>query len=228
MNNNGREWISISDMMSGIMMIFMLIAISFMVTVDKDKKELKIQNEKMRDIAKNYHNLQNELYADLNREFKNDLKKWNAIIDNDTTIRFQNPDALFDLGKTQVKEKFKNILRDFFPRYIKILHSNKYKDFISDIQIMGHTSKEWETSVMLDNKYLGNTELSQGRAFQVLKFCFLLPNVKDKQDWLISNLRASGVSFAKPLASDELSRRVEFKVIFKANEQIEKILKASE
>ncbi|RDU71023.1 hypothetical protein CQA66_07355 [Helicobacter aurati] len=224
MEDKSSHWISISDMMSGIMMIFIMIAIAFMVTLENDKKQLEIQNDKIRDLAQNYSNLQNELYKDLMQEFGNDLKKWDAFIDEDTTIRFQKQDILFDVGQKRVKQRFQKILDDFFPRYIKILYGEKYRDFIEDIRIEGHTSRDWEGALSLERRYLGNAELSQERAFQVLKYCFSLPSIANKREWLIGLLRANGVSFAKPLATDELSRRVEFQASFKANEQILKIL----
>lgn len=63
------QWISISDMMAGIMMIFLLIMVSFMLITQKTQEDLKIQNQKllelndaMSSIAKNYSNLQQELY----------------------------------------------------------------------------------------------------------------------------------------------------------------------
>ena len=228
MEEKSSHWITISDMMSGIMMIFMMIAIAFMVTIDNDKKQLKIQHEKMRDLAKDYSNLQQELYKDLMAEFGGDLKRWNAFIDEDTTIRFQKQDILFDVGQKKVKERFQKILDDFFPRYVKILYGEKYRDFIEDIRIEGHTSKDWEGAQSLERRYLGNAELSQERAFEVLKYCFSLSSIADRREWLIPLLRANGVSFAKPLATDELSRRVEFQASFKANEQILKILHAGE
>lgn len=226
-DNKSSHWITISDMMSGIMMIFMMVSIAFMVTIEEDKKQLTLQHDKMRDLAANYTNLQHELYKDLMQEFGKDLKKWDAFIDKDTTIRFQKQDILFDVGQKRVKERFQKILTDFFPRYIKILYSDKYRDFIEDIRIEGHTSKDWEGTQSLERRYLGNAELSQERSFEVLKYCFSLPSIADRREWLIKLLRANGVSFAKPLATDELSRRVEFQVSFKANEQILKILKAS-
>ncbi|MWV61400.1 OmpA family protein [Helicobacter saguini] len=228
MEEKGSHWITISDMMSGIMMIFMLIAIAFMVTLEQDKKQLEVANDKMRELAQNYQNLQQELYKDLMKEFGGDLNAWNAFIDEDTTIRFQKQDILFDVGQKKVKERFARILDDFFPRFIKILNGEKYRDFIEEIRIEGHTSKDWEGSQSLERRYLGNAELSQERAFEVLKYCFSLPSIADKREWLITLLRANGVSFAKPLATDELSRRVEFQATFKANEQILKILQASE
>ena len=153
MEEKSSHWITISDMMSGIMMIFMMIAIAFMVTIDNDKKQLKIQHEKMRDLAKDYSNLQQELYKDLMAEFGGDLKRWNAFIDEDTTIRFQKQDILFDVGQKKVKERFQKILDDFFPRYVKILYGEKYRDFIEDIRIEGHTSKDWEGAQSLERRY---------------------------------------------------------------------------
>ncbi|STQ85840.1 hypothetical protein LS73_004965 [Helicobacter muridarum] len=227
MEDKSSHWISISDMMSGVMMIFVMITIAFMVTLENEKKQLEIQNDKIRDLAQNYSNLQNELYKDLMQEFGKDLDKWDAFIEEDTTIRFQKQDILFDVGQKRVKQRFQKILNDFFPRYIKILYGDKYRDFIEEIRIEGHTSKDWEGAQSLERRYLGNAELSQERAFQVLKYCFSLSGISDKQEWLIKLLRANGVSFAKPLTSDELSRRVEFQASFKANEQILKILQIS-
>ena len=41
------QWISISDMMAGIMMIFLLIMVSFMLITQKTQEDLKIQNQKL-------------------------------------------------------------------------------------------------------------------------------------------------------------------------------------
>ena len=128
MEEKSSHWITISDMMSGIMMIFMMIAVAFMVTIENDKKQLEMQHDKMRDLAQNYSNLQNELYKDLMKEFGKDLKRWDAFIDEDTTIRFQKQDILFDVGEKRVKERFQKILDDFFPRFIAILYNEKYRD----------------------------------------------------------------------------------------------------
>ena len=137
MEEKSSHWITISDMMSGIMMIFMMIAIAFMVTLENEKKQLEIQNEKMRDLAENYSNLQQELYKDLMQEFGKDLKKWDAFIDEDTTIQFQKQDILFDVGQKRVKERFQKILDDFFPRYVRILYGEKYRDFIRILESRG-------------------------------------------------------------------------------------------
>ena len=66
--NRGNEWISISDMMAGVMMIFLLVAVGYMVVISKTQKELALQNaellalnRQMSDVAKTHQNLQTEL-----------------------------------------------------------------------------------------------------------------------------------------------------------------------
>lgn len=228
------EWISISDMMAGIMMIFLLITVSYMVTAEQSRTELAEQNDKlvalndkMQAIAKSYENLQGELYQDLIKEFSTDLGQWNAIIAPDNTIRFKEPNVLFDLGEAQVKQKFKEILSNFFPRYVKILNQPKYKNAIEEVRIEGHTSTQWMSADSFNERYLGNAFLSQGRAFRVLEYCFSLEAVQPYQEWLVSVLRANGLSFSKPLSSEALSRRVEFRTIVRSSDNILKILDLS-
>ena len=131
------QWISISDMMAGIMMIFLLITVSFMLITQKAQEDLRVQNQKlleineaMSSIAKDYSDLRQELYEALLKEFGKDLKVWDASIDEDNTIRFNEPEVLFDIGAKQVKKRFKDILDDFFPRYVKILALEKFQNSI--------------------------------------------------------------------------------------------------
>ncbi len=215
------------------MMIFLLITVSYMYATSLSKQELeeknrKLQtlNEKMQNVANTYKILQKELYNDLMNEFQKDLQGWNAEIDvDDNTIRFKEPEVFFDLGKSNVKKEFKDILDDFFPRYLKILTSKKYIDSVEELRIEGHTSSEWVGARNLDERYLNNASLSQARAFEVLKYCFSIGGVKDEnKQWLIGVLRANGLSFAKPMKESQSSRRVEFRTMTKADKKIREIL----
>lgn len=228
------QWISISDMMAGIMMIFLLITVSFMLITQKAQEDLRVQNQKlleineaMSSIAKDYSDLRQELYEALLKEFGKDLKVWDASIDKDNTIRFNEPEVLFDIGAKQVKKRFKDILDDFFPRYVKILALEKFQNSIEEIRIEGHTSQVWFAANTLEERYLGNAELSQARALEVLKYCFNLKSIDSYKEWLVKVFRANGLSFAKPLEDDDKSRRVEFRVITKANKDLLKILDIS-
>ena len=79
----------------------------------------------------------------------------------------------------------------------------------------------------MESRYLGNAELSQARAFEVLKYCFNQKAIDSQKNWLIEVLRANGLSFAKPLEDESKSRRVEFRVITKADKNLQAIVDLS-
>jgi outer membrane protein OmpA-like peptidoglycan-associated protein len=220
---NGEHWISISDMMSGLMMVFLFISIAYMINVVKERDTIK-------EIAITYNRLQNDLYNDLFNEFKNDLDKWNAIIDRQSlSVRFEAPDVLFQKGSYQLQDKFKAILSDFFPRYLSILTNEKYKNDIEEIRIEGHTSSEWQVDVSPDIAYFLNMKLSQDRTRSVLEYVMNLPQVSNQNEWLKNYLTANGLSSSKLIMKDGIedkdkSRRVEFRVKTNSEKRIVKII----
>lgn len=223
MNSKGSQiWISVSDMMTGLMMVFLFIAVVFMEQSEKEKKA--VQN-----IALTYQNYQNDLHNSLVEEFNKDLARWDAGILSDGTIRFYEPEVLFDEGSANIKPRFQKILDEFFPRYIKLLTSEKYRNNIEEVRIEGHTSSTWEDSKSLEQRYLNNARLSQQRSFVILDYCFRLPPLTNEQSWLTKVLRANGLAFAAPVLvggkeDGVQSRRVEFKVRTKADEKIRQMV----
>ncbi len=221
-----KEWISIADMMSGLMMVFLFIAIAFMLQVEQEKQAMK-------EIALTYEKAKKELYQDLLTEFEGDLQKWDAEILKDTTVRFKEPDILFDQGSSKIKPKFQRILDNFFPRYLKILAQQKFKDEIEEIRIEGHTSSIGKRNSSVEESYLYNAQLSQSRSLEVLKYCYQITSIRKHRDWLMKVLRASGLSFSQRIlktngAEDfERSRRVEFRAITKTEDKIYTILEKS-
>jgi outer membrane protein OmpA-like peptidoglycan-associated protein len=218
----GEHWLSVSDMMSGLMVIFLFIAITYMMEVSEDRNQLV-------EIAVTYEKTKVAIYEQLQIEFKDDLKKWNAEIDKQSLVfRFQEPDVLFNVGEAEIKDKFKVILDDFFPRYIKIL--KQYQTDIEEIRIEGHTSSEWRKNNVADDKtYFLNMELSQNRTRATLEYCLMLPNIATERSWIKRILTANGLSSSKPIIVNGVedtvhSRRVEFKVKTNSETQIMKIL----
>ena len=223
MSGSGNQvWISVSDMMTGLMMVFLFISVVFMEQIDREKKA--VQN-----IALTYKNYQDDLHNSLIQEFKSDLAKWDAGILEDGTVRFYEPEVLFDEGSKKIKPRFQQILGEFFPRYIALLGSNKFRDNIEEVRIEGHTSSTWEESKRLEERYLNNALLSQQRSFAILDYCFRLPQIASYQSWLTKVIRANGLAFASPvllngLEDESRSRRVEFKVKTKADEKIREMI----
>jgi chemotaxis protein MotB len=224
------EWMSISDMMSGLMLVFMFIAISFMIQIQIDK-------DRMKEIAKTYTKDKKELNNDLYIEFSDDLKKWDAKITEDNVVVFNSPNVLFGDGRSDLKRAFKTVLKDFFPRYIKVLSSKKYKDEIYEVRVEGHTTNRWASTSSKQEIYLNNMKLSQNRANNVLSYCYSINKklIKNNRNWIEKHFRANGMAFSqlnykdkeKKIQDTEKSRRVEFRVQMKTEEKIFKILEAS-
>lgn len=216
------QWLSVSDLMSGLMIVFLFIAITYMRTV-------KQENTKMREVAVAYQENQVSIYDALVKEFKNDLSKWNAKIDQETlSFEFNSPDVLFDNGETSIKNNFKAILEDFFPRYINQIRP--FRSSINEIRLEGHTSSSWGTTVSETDAYFNNMALSQGRTRSVLQYIYQLPNISHDQNWIKTNIAAVGFSSARPVINNSLqedsnaSRRVTFRIITNSEIQIKKIL----
>ncbi|MCD8523842.1 MAG: OmpA family protein [Saccharospirillaceae bacterium] len=217
------HWVAVSDLMAGLMMVFMLISIVFMINVEHER-------DKIRDVAILYDHLRVQLYEDLKSEFAGDMQRWGAELDKDLTFRFNNTEVLFDKGAADLKPEFQAILADFFPRYIGIITRETYRDDILEVRIEGHTSSAWYGALNDDDAYIRNMDLSQKRTRSALGFVLELPDVSANKDWLKSHLTANGLSSAKVVRddngveNDERSRRVEFKVRTDAEGRIATIL----
>lgn len=221
-SSDDEHWISVSDLMAGLMVIFLFIAISYM-------KDIRTERNQIKQIAVTWNETQEALYVHLHKEFKDDLPKWGALLDRDTlAIRFQEPSVLFDTGQTSLKPKFQVILDDFFPRYLSVL--TKFRDDIAEVRIEGHTSSVWGTDTDGMDAYFKNMRLSQGRTRSVLLYCLQLPAIRNERDWAKGIITANGLSSSKPIltkAGQEdttLSRRVEFRVRTNAESRIIEIL----
>lgn len=228
------NWLaSVSDMMAGLMMIFMFIAVSYMLK--NNEETLKVIDDKntIKQIASQVKNTKTILYNQLYKEFESDLPKWQAEIDTNNTIRFNEPNVLFDNGQATLKNRFKEILSDFFPRYIRVIKDPRFLSDIEEIRIEGHTSSEWEGTKDFSESYVYNAKLSQERAFEVLNFCFCLHEMVHDIVWMSKILRANGVSFGKTILDSsgnedkKRSRRVEFRILSKTEEKIYQILEVT-
>ena len=211
------HWVSLSDVMTSLMMIFLLISVIYMVKVREMVRIPTIYKDTLQGLG----------YA-LQKEFQNDLKKWKATIDEDLTVRFHEPNIMFATSSASLKPEFKEVLDDFFPRYIKIMTDPKYKGNIEEIRIEGHTSTIWTKDVSEQKAYFLNMELSQSRTRTTLQYLMDMPVVTQSNgmfDWLKSHVRAIGFSSGRPLDAtgkivkdadqtedQSMSQRVEFRV----------------
>lgn len=225
-------WIPYADLMTVLMVIFLFISLAYMGLVQYQKK----QQDK---IFEEYKQTKESLYNELKETFKNDFRKWNLELDKDLSIKFTNPNVLFESGSSDITPVFQTILSDFFPKYLNVIMQPKYIDKIAEIRIEGHTD---DVPIHKSNDpYIDNVELSQNRSRNVLKYLRGLdyyrglPSEKDQllQFWLTAN----GLSYGRTLDDQkrltylskrrvdrEKSRRVEFRIITTSELLVEKVL----
>jgi outer membrane protein OmpA-like peptidoglycan-associated protein len=221
-DRGAEHWMSVSDLMAGLMMVFLFISIAFMHFV-------RVERDRIKEIAIAYQQAKVELYKALRSEFGPDLARWNARLDEQTLeVQFLAPDVLFETGKADLKPAFEGLLADFFPRYVRVL--DRFRPQIEEVRIEGHTSSDW-AGVVSEEAYFLNMELSQGRTRAVLDFVSRLPAVEASRDWTRKHFAAVGYSSSRPVLDADnreedrsLSRRVSFRVITNAEVQIRKII----
>lgn len=251
------DWISISDLMSGLMLIFLFIAIVYLrplaqqkeaALADKEKlaavqqtlieqrqealdaeQQLRAAQSSVREIVVAWSASEQAIFQALRSEFEDDLSRWNAELDETSlTIRFKAPDVLFDTSSAALKPQFKEIIDDFFPRYLAVL--DKYKDSIDEVRIEGHTSSEWNADTPPLEAYFKNMALSQERTRSVLEYALELPETQPHIDWALRHVTANGLSSSHLIVSTtgnenhQASRRVEFRVRTNAKQQIMKVV----
>jgi len=211
-SNVDNSWTNIADIMTGLMMVFMFVAVAFMFQLQKKQEVVNSVKDSYRV----------ELNKALHKEFDKNLLVWKASITKDNIFRFSAP---FDVGSSEMSGEFKKIISEFFPRYIALLTKNKFKGEIEEVRIEGHTSGGWGANVSADDNYINNMYLSQKRASKVLDYSYRLHDysVQKNKKWLEKYLRANGMSFSSLIYKNteyliedkDRSRRVEFRVMVK-------------
>lgn len=160
-------WLSVSDLMTGLMVIFLFVAIAYISRVQKNQSVLT-----------DYVETKNEMHDKLVNEFAGDTLKWQMAIGKDLTMKFKEPTVLFATGSYELTPRFKEILDEFLPRYFNILLNDSLSNRIQEIRIEGHTDDVPIPRYDLD-PYIANAMLSQQRALSVVRYFRSMPAFKN-------------------------------------------------
>lgn len=223
-------WMSVSDLMTGLMVIFLFIAISYIRKVQENQTVLT-----------DYVETKTRLHDKLVKEFEGDTQRWQMTIGKDLSMRFNNPQVLFASGKADLTPEFKQILDEFLPKYFHILLNDSLRSKIQEIRIEGHTDNV--PAPQLDHDaYIANVILSQQRSLSVLRYFRSMPDFEtysdDEKKLLEYWFTANGLSYGKsvdrngnytieskqPIDKDR-SRRVEFRIVTSGEEVLENFVK---
>lgn len=210
-------WLSFSDVMSSLLIIFLLL---FVYKIMDYNQEIKNYNETLASKEAKIQELSNvrtKIIEKLLIEFGE-----NIAIDKSTGAIKLKSEILFDSNKSELKPEGKEFLTTFIPKYLDILLGNReIKDNLSRIIIEGHTDDV--------GSYIYNLDLSQDRASSVVKY-ILTDSVNQKYisgiEQYVSAIGRSKSDLIKN--GDEVlmaeSRRVEFKFQLKDEDTIKAIL----
>ena len=138
-------------------------------------------------------------------------------------------DVLFRFNSSTLTEDSKKTLRDVIPMYLDVLLQDRFRGYIAEIIIEGHTDTH--------GTYMSNMELAHNRADAVASFCLDKKNglSEEKIEQLQQLLTVNSKSSSSPVYEKDTagnatgqvdmaaSRRVEIKFRLKEDEMIEKI-----
>jgi len=195
-------WISFSDLMSALMVLFLLVMAVTLISVTKDvttTEQRKIQREK--DIKELMSTIREQ-----SREFP-------EVKVNESTYRIDLGDVVrFDSGRSDIQSNGARFLRRYVPVLLAAQSSDLGQKWVRRIVVEGFTDQ--------DGTYLYNLGLSLDRSRRVVCVLFSPPMadevvLTDAQRRQIRDLfLVGGYSFNSMKSSKEASRRVELKVDF--------------
>jgi flagellar motor protein MotB len=223
------NYIAFSDIMTCLMIIFLFVAISYIMEV----------------FSTNF--IKDEMYNTITQKMINELEKNNVKLGKDLSLKFINNDndnkeELFKGGDERMTDAFKIKVSEIWPLYQNIITQDTFLNYISEIRIEGHTDTLPPKNHLL-NSYEYNLNLSSLRAQQVLKFIKDQPSYlsldSSKKNRLQYLLTANGMSYSRALNdSNEVtylsnnktinidkSRRVEFRIVTTNQKLIESLIK---
>lgn len=206
-------WMSYSDLMSALLLIFALL---LMVNMYNNQTEIEAKDKVIEEVI----GVKTKLIERLRETFQD--SNLQMEIDPQTgAIRFSSG-VFFEYNSSEISAAGRKNLETFIPAYISILLSEEFRPHISQIIIEGHTDD--------DGDYLYNLNLSQERSFAVVNEIMGedFPDFEYKAK-LRDIVTSNGRSFSEPILNKDgsidaaKSRRVEFKFRLKDDEVIKKI-----
>src|SRR5690625_476443 len=210
--NEGHFWPSFTDLLTTILLCFMLIFICMMII-----KSLEI--EEMKETIDQIMGVRAQLVTELKEEFSD--SNLGIEVDEKTGAIIFSTEILFAYDDDELKPESFKFLDEFVPKYLDTLLQSGYEEYIAEIIIEGHTDR--------DGTYLYNLELAQKRAYSVASYILgdEFP-YKRIQDHLEEKLTINSKSYTDFRTDDnenysaQHSRRVEFKFRLKDEEILEK------
>ena len=204
--DNAGIWLSISDLMSGLLMFFALL---FIVVQVQLKQEI-IKAQKLEKELETYKRIIDQLPLRIISAIEGKFGQGIVEIDPKTGDVKIGDRILFDEGSAELKPAGKQFLREFIPIYSNVIFSDELFDRqITRVVIEGHTSSGGSEKA--------NMELSLRRALSVSDYIFSQQlGFKTKQQFKQKILASGrGEIDANQSKDDSSDRKVVFRFQFR-------------
>lgn len=223
------NYVAFSDIMTCLMIIFLFIAISYIMEVFSSTF------------------VKDEMYNTITEQMIDELEGNNVKLGKDLSLKFFNngnnsTDTLFKPGEFRMTRSFKDKIDVIWPLYQDIIARDSFLNYISEIRIEGHTDTMPPKKSNLGS-YEYNLNLSAQRAQDVLNYirsmsCYLALD-EPKRQRLQFLMTANGMSYSRALndssevvylslnknINPDKSRRVEFRIVTTNQKMIDNLLK---
>ena len=209
-------WISYSDLLAGMLLVFallLIVAMSNFASFNERKKQLLSEQETK---LKSFRALQERLIGNLSEA----MTDQNAQIDIETGVLQIQSGILFGEGESGLRSDASQRLYQIFDAYIKVILNDEFREFIKYIEIEGHTNS--------NGGYLYNLKLSQERALTIMRQLLDHASASDRQ-MLEKMVVASGRAYSNLILDQQgredliKSRRIEIKFRLKESELFDDI-----
>jgi len=199
-------WISFADLMTALMVVFLLVMSVALLAVTKEVSDAQIRQESRK---KEIQYLLSQL--------KSDAAQFVGVVVHDDD--FQNPFidfgtmATFDTDRSQLTQEQSTYLRRVIPTILAMANTDKGRRWFKQVVIEGYTDRT--------GRYLHNLDLSLRRSERLV--CVLLdspppeeaPLTEDQKSLVKRLFLVGGYSSNSAKADLALSRRIELKLKFR-------------
>ena len=216
--NKKFDWGPVSDLMSGLMIVFLFIAVSFM--------------KNQQDQAAGYTRDQESIYITLTEALEPLITEGVISIDDQLTVTFTASIGYFEENRSDILPEFQTHLDSFIPIYINAIQKWEQENTtnkIVEIRVEGHTSSKWNAQTSPEESYFNNMKLSQDRARAVAQYTMSKYGTTPEWAWLVKYFTANGLSSSRLIydssgdEDEDKSMRVEFQIRLNSVEFLKKI-----
>ena len=218
-NENNIFWVTMTDLMTALVLVFIVLFFYTYMTSFAEKIERTTQQQKAAEALE-------ETLKEQNIE---------ASVDGVTGVVKISDLELFDLNSYELSSKGKQYLSKFAPAYLDSLFSNEYlRDNLDKIIIQGHTdSQTFAGKYSKDEQYMKNMDLSLKRAYTVANYMINTPYNKANGNKLHKMIVVEGASYSNPIYDNgkenfAKSRRVELKIVMKEIGKYKKLMESEQ